>query len=221
MLQDPWGELGIETCLGIDMDKKITAEQCKFLPDYLVWNYDEAKLNAKGASKPLVKEKAVLFQALNKSSTPKPFSPTVIFSFVLGIALLVSIPTLHKTRYARFFDFALFFTTGTVGVLILFLWFFTTHHSEINLNILWANPANLVVSFVLLSKKYRPKLPNYYVAYGLPLILTLAFWSILPQQLNDAYLPVCFALLVRCSAHYGFSRVSDRRAMTSEKSQVT
>lgn len=217
LLQEPWGELGIETCLGIDMDKKITAEQFKFLPDYLMWNYDEAKLNVKGASKPLVKERAVLFQALNNSSSQNPFSPMIIFSFVLGMAFLFSVPIIHKTRFARVFDFALFFTTGAVGVLILFLWFFTTHHSRMNLNILWAIPANLVVSFLLLSKKYSPNLPNYYFAYGSLLILTLALWNILPQQLNYAYLPVCFALLVRCSAHYWFSRSSDRRVTMKKR----
>lgn len=202
LLQDPWGELGIETCLGIDMDKKITAEQFKFLPDYLMWNYDEAQINVKGIWEPLVKEKMVLFQSTKKSSSQNPFSPIVVFSFVLGLTLLISLPTLHKTFYARLVDFILFFTTGLMGLLVLFLWFFTTHHSQNNLNILWANPLNLLGAFLFFSNKRNAILLKFCLGYGILLALTLVFWSSLPQQLNPACLPVCLALLVRCSANY-------------------
>ncbi|WP_428660380.1 DUF4105 domain-containing protein [Runella sp.] len=207
LLQDPWGELGIETCLGIDMDKKITPEQFKFLPDYLMWNYDAAKINTNGVWMPLVKDKSVLYQSLGKPSSQNPFSPTVIFSLVLGLALLVSLPVIHKTGIARAFDAALFFTSGIVGLLVLFLWFFTTHHSQVNLNILWANPVNFVAAFMLFSKKYRPKLSNYFLVYGLLLVSVLVFWAILPQRLNNAYLPVCFALLLRVFANYDFTKL--------------
>ncbi len=202
LLNDPWGELGIETCLGIEMDKKITAEQFKFLPDYLMWNYDEAQINVKGIWEPLVKEKMVLFQSTEKPSSQHPFSPIIVFSFVLGLALLASVPTLHNTLYARLFDFTLYFTTGAVGLLVLFLWFFTTHHSQINLNILWANPLNLWVAFLFFSNKRNAVLLKFCLGYGILLALTLVLWSSLPQQLNPACLPVCVALLVRCSANY-------------------
>ncbi|RDB03184.1 Lnb N-terminal periplasmic domain-containing protein [Runella aurantiaca] len=215
LLHNPWGELGIETCLGIDMDKKITAEQFKFLPDYLMWNYDEAKIRPNGAWEPLVKEKVVLFQALNKTSPPNPFSPKAIFSFVLVLSCLLSLPTLHKTFFARLFDFTLFLTSGAVGLLILFLWFFTTHHSQINLNILWANPFNLVVSFLLFSKKRGPILLKISLVNGLLLVLVLAFWTILPQRLNNAYLLVCITLLIRHSANYWFLKAASSKIKTA------
>lgn len=218
LLKDPWGELGIETCLGIDMDKNITAEQFRFLPDYLMWNYDAAKINLQGGWVPLVKEKTTLFQSTEKSATQNPFSPFVIFSFVLGLALLFSLPFLHKSLCARLFDVALFFTTGAVGLLILFLWFFTTHHSQVNLNIFWANPLNLLGAFLCFSKKRTLLLLNFCLGYGLVLALVLAFWSSLPQQLNHAYLPVCVALLVRCTSNYWFLRASHNRINRKEKS---
>lgn len=73
--QNKWGELGIETCLGIEMDKKIKDEQFKFIPDYLMWNYDKAIVRtADGKHHPLVKEKNPLYtrngQQLNASSEP-------------------------------------------------------------------------------------------------------------------------------------------------------
>ena len=217
LLQNPWGELGIETCLGIDMDKKITAEQFKFLPDYLMWNYDEAKIRSNGTWEPLVKEKVVLFQALNNASPPNhPFSPKAIFGFVLVLSCLLSLPALHKTLFARLFDFTLFLTSGAVGLLLLFLWFFTTHHSQINLNILWANPFNLVVSFLLFSKKRSPIFLKMSLVNGMLLALVLVFWTILPQRLNNAYLLICFTLLIRCFANYWFSKASSNKIKTAQ-----
>jgi hypothetical protein len=166
---------------------------------------------------PLVKEKTTLFESTKKFSFQNPFSPFVIFSFVLGLALLFSLPLLHKSLYARLFDVTLFLTTGAVGLLILFLWFFTTHHSQVNLNIFWANPLNLLGTVLLLSKKRPLLLLNFCLGYGLVLALILAFWSSLPQQLNPAYLPICIALCVRCCSNYWFLRASYNRVTKKEK----
>lgn len=209
LLQNQWGELGIETCLGIDMDKKITPEQFKFLPDYLMWNYDEAKIKSNGVFVPLLKEKITLFKTLDQSynaSSQNFLSPILIFSIVLGLALIFSVPIIHETFFARLFHFILFFTSGTVGLLVIFLWFFTTHHSQVNLNILWANPANFFLSFLIFSKKYKLKLSSYYLIYGLLLVLVVVFWSILPQRLNNAYIIICLALILRCLANYWLSK---------------
>ena len=87
------------------------------------------------------------------------------------------------------------FGTGLLGVLIVFLWFFTDHTAtKWNLNLLWANPINLVLAFVLPSR--RSKFINQYLhAYFLVLGLFLSGWFFLPQDFNAAILPLIFALL--------------------------
>ncbi len=210
--KDPWGELGIETCLGIDMDKKIKPEQFKFLPDYLMRNYDEAKINQKGTWLPLVKEKSVLFRPTPETASQNPYRPIFIFSVVVVLAFLFSIPVLHPTLFARLFDFVLFFCSGMVGLLVLFLWFFTTHHAQVNLNILWANPPNILVSFLFFSKRYDHRLAQYSLVYGLLLVAVIVLWTFLPQHINNAYLPICAALSIRCFANYWFSTAQKKTA---------
>ena len=200
-----WGELGIETALGIEMDRKITDEQFKFLPDYLMWNYDKAQIRSDtGAYVPLVKEKIKMYtqDTQKKNSEPDPWSPSLVFSFIFVLALLVSIPIVHKTFFANLFDFLLFFSCGIVGLLLIFLWFFTIHYSQVNLNIVWANPVSLFLSFLYFSKTFKQKLRKYHLVYGGLLLLTLLLWPFLPQQLNKAYIFICMALCVRCFANY-------------------
>ncbi|MCF0058786.1 DUF4105 domain-containing protein [Dyadobacter sp. CY356] len=198
--QSKWGELGIETCLGIEMDRKITPEQFKFLPDFLMWNYDRATIKCNGKFVQLVTEKVPLFRSehnLNKKSFSDFYSPGITFSIICFIAFILTWPKLNKSIFARIFDFSLFFISGTVGVLLLFLWFFTTHYSQVNLNMIWANPLSLFFAFGFFTCKYNRNIRWYYFCYGLMLAVTILAWSILPQRLNFAYLPICLALSLR------------------------
>ncbi|WP_159474901.1 DUF4105 domain-containing protein [Dyadobacter sp. 3J3] len=203
--QSKWGELGIETCLGIEMDRKIKPEQFKFLPDFLMWNYDKAEIKSDHGFIPLVMDKIVLYQSneqINKVTLSGYFSPIVCFSIILLLAFIISFPKFKQSILARIFDFTLFFVCGIAGFLLLFLWFFTTHYSQVNLNLLWANPLGLFLSFGLFSRKNNRIIAGYYFYYGLLLVLTILGWAILPQQLNFAYLPVCLALALRCFSAY-------------------
>ncbi len=205
LTEDPWGELGIETCLGMEMDKKITPEQYKFLPDYLMWNYDEAITKSQGGWKPLVTQKTVLFEPTKDADKSAP-GPVFVFSALLILGLVISLPSLHNNIAARLFDFSIFFVTGVIGMLILFLWFFTTHHAQDNLNILWASPLNLFVGFLFLRKRSSVGLIRFCLIYGIWLVVLVVFSPILPQDFNPSYLPIFLLLIVRCGAYYWFSK---------------
>lgn len=201
--QSKWGELGIETCLGIEMDRKITPEQFKFLPDFLMWNFDKAKIKSGDKFVPLVNQKTFLFKSnepLNGDFSSAFFSPIICFSFIFLIALTLSFPSFNQSIFARIFDFSLFFICGIVGFLLLFLWFFTTHYSQVNLNLIWANPLGLILSFSIFYRKVNSGVSRYYFCYGFLLVLTILAWLVLPQQLNFAYFPVCLALALRSFA---------------------
>ena len=209
--KNKWGELGIETCLGIEMDKKIMDEGFKFIPDYLMWNYDKAILRTTdGKNIPLVKEKTSIYtrneQQVNASN--ELYSPSFLFGFIFIFILLISIPVIHNTFFANLIDFLLFFMCGLIGLLLVFLWFFTIHYSQINLNLFWANPLFFLLSFSYFSKTYKRKLMKYHLVVGLFLLFILMLWPILPQHLNNAYIFICMALSVRCLSHYWYSRKS-------------
>ncbi|MGC4022423.1 MAG: DUF4105 domain-containing protein [Cyclobacteriaceae bacterium] len=40
--QQPWGDLGIDICLGLPMDKHAQPYEYMFLPDYIEWSFDHA-----------------------------------------------------------------------------------------------------------------------------------------------------------------------------------
>lgn len=205
--QMKWGELGIETCLGIEMDRKIKDEQFMFIPDYLMWNYDKAMVRTKdGQNIPLVKEKISLYVRNQQLATTsgEPYAPAVVFGVIFILTLLVSLPSIHNTFFANLFDFLLFFSCGLVGLLLVFLWFFTVHYSQVNFNLLWANPVFFFLSFFYFSKTVKRKLTKYHLVIGLLLLLTLVFWTVLPQHLNNAYLFICMALCLRSFTHYRY-----------------
>jgi hypothetical protein len=211
LLNNPWGELGIETCLGIEMDKKISPDQFKFLPEYLMWNYDEARIrSANGTFVPLVKEKTILFKP--RASAPGKtivdyLQPLLCSSFILVLGVIVSFPKMNRTLFARLFDFSLFFICGLVGCLLVYLWFFTSHYSQCNMNLVWANPAGIFLSFYVFYRKQNTGMIRYHLYYGLLLLLAVLCWPFLPQQLNSAYFPVCLVLILRCFALFYYSKM--------------
>jgi len=58
--QQPWGDLGIDICLGLPMDKKASPHEYMFLPDYIENSFDHATNKTTGTL--LVKEKVITFE---------------------------------------------------------------------------------------------------------------------------------------------------------------
>jgi hypothetical protein len=86
------------------------------------------------------------------------------------------------------------FITGLVGIFLLLLWFCTDHRATAyNLNLLWANPINLIVAFLPASKLVRWK--RYITVYMVVLGLLLILWYFLPQHMNLAVIPLIAAIL--------------------------
>ena len=55
--QQPWGDLGIDICLGLPMDKVASPFEYMFLPDYIESCFDHATIENNGERVPLVKKK--------------------------------------------------------------------------------------------------------------------------------------------------------------------
>ena len=93
-------------------------------------------------------------------------------------------------------DGMLFFLTGMLGFILIFMWFGTDHSmTKNNYNLLWALPTHIVVSFFITSKKnWVKKYFNYSFYAG---VLLLLAWAFLPQQLNTALVPFVVLLMFR------------------------
>ena len=197
--QNSWGGLGIDAALGSVIDRLASVEEHLFLPKYL----DEILKHSK--FDPEATKLVLRSEVLNQTQKSKPstfwWSPLVI----LG---LVSITIIGMTYYDwtsksrnKFLDALLFFTTGSIGILILFLWFATDHTATAyNYNFLWAFGFNLL----LLPTVLKPKPKKRFVGYlkFLILLLTLMLLHSLTgvQAFNYTIIPLWIALLIR----YGF-----------------
>jgi hypothetical protein len=145
----PWSKFGMNLAIGNPSDKPLTNEEAMYLPDNLMINLD----NATNGGKPLVGRKYKLFTSSPKEISETIYLPIVIFALIYLLTLAF---TWHQNKYKKkgiLIDRILLFSTGILGVLIVFLWFFTIHGVTMyNWNLLWAWPTNLIVAFILKNK---------------------------------------------------------------------
>jgi hypothetical protein len=105
------------------------------------------------------------------------------------------------TAFLKVFDFLLFFLTGALGILLLFMWFGTDHAMcKSNYNLLWALPTHFAAAFFIFSKKSWVK--KYFLITAVGLMLLVAAWFFLPQQLNVSLLVICLLVLYRSLRKY-------------------
>ena len=190
-----WGSLGINVALGNRLDKMVTAEESMYLPDYVYSILEHSKIKRDNQLVPLVKQTKVLLDFKEKEAKSDVINPVLIFALLLFIGIYITYRDFKAKRRTKWFDAFLFFTTGVIGILIIFLWCFTTHSTAPNnFNFLWAFAPNFIVGFYVLKTRVQ-KWVMYYIR------LLLVFLSIIPlvwlskiQVFNSALLFI-FALL--------------------------
>lgn len=188
-----WTKLGMDLLLASPTDKIVTINQSMFLPNYLMKGIDSATPGREGS---YVKSRTLI----NAGSSSEPGSnywPLIVLSFVSLIIILISLLKSRPARIlTRVFDFLLFFKTGLIGCLVLFLWVASDHKAyAVNYNLLWALPTHLIVAFAVWKKPVW--LRKYFSACTILYVLLLITWFWLPQQFNPALIPVVLLLLFR------------------------
>jgi hypothetical protein len=186
-----WSEFGIDILLGEPLDKKMSNDESMFLPDYLLKGFDSTTING---NRLISEKKEILVPVL--PANKKPFlSPFILFSILF--LLIVALSVYKNTyRFLSVFDFILFFTTGLLGVFLLFMWFGTDHpECKNNFNLVWAFPFHIIIIFFLYKK--RNWVRRYFLFNSILLLALLVFWKWLPQEMNNALLPLVCLLLLR------------------------
>ena len=193
-----WGDLGIDICLGSEIDIKSDNYSSMFLPDFLFNSFAEAKFPD---GNELVLN-TIKIDSNHVQSTRNLFSPLNVFLFLLIITLIITFREFkYELRY-KYFDLLLFTITGLVGFLILYLWFFTDHLSSNNYNIIWATPLNFIIPFIINSIRFKKALHYYMLYYSSSLIVLLILWDLLPQEFNDSLIIIILILLIRSFAFF-------------------
>ena len=194
-----WSKLGIDLLLGEPTDAVMTAKQSQFLPDVLMMSLDSSN-----KQNPLILSSTNLYAIETDKNKGSVFTPTVVFSLLLIFIVALS---LSKNKWAiafmQGFDGLLFFLSGAVGILLVFMWTSTDHAMcKNNYNLLWALPTNTLLAFFTNSKKYFIK--KCFLATAVFLALVVLTWFFLPQQMNSAFLPIVLLLIYRSAGKYFF-----------------
>ncbi|HEV8286341.1 MAG TPA: DUF4105 domain-containing protein [Chitinophagaceae bacterium] len=191
-----WSKLGIDILLGSPLDKKLSNSEAMFLPDYLLKGFDSTKVNGV----PLVSEKKQILKPTLQSNKSPLLSPFGIFAILFIVIALLSVIK-STDRFLAVFDFFLFFFCGALGILILFMWFGTDHQTcRNNFNLVWAFPFHFFVVFFIFKKP--DWLRYYFLVNAIVLVLLLITWKWLPQEMNNALLPIICLLILRSVIRY-------------------
>ncbi len=205
-----WTDFGIDLIIGNKADKLPTPKQAVFLPMNLMNSLSRAKVEIKPGMlamrtnktviKKLVKsEKKVFDFNQNNKATPLILSPVWIFTLLFLLEIVIFYFTYKNGKIIfKWYDNIWFVVAFVASFFIIFLWFFTDHiATKNNWNLLWLNPLYLFMFFKDKWKKI------FAIIISILLFITLAGFSLIPQEMNPAIIPVAGLLLLKVSK-YGF-----------------
>ena len=190
---NPWLELGIDLVLGKKIDVLVNNENLMFLPKNVEQILDSSYVKNNEVQKKIVLSKNVFIKSNIKKDDLKSIK---IYSWIiLSITMLLLI--IKKERLFNYWSVINLFVVGTLGLVLLFMWFGTDHSgTKMNLNLLWASPLHFVLIFCIL-KGYLNNFTYWYLTFSIILIFTtILFWFTLTQEFNAFVKPIILQLAI-------------------------
>jgi hypothetical protein len=201
-----WGSLGMDIAIGAVVDKKASAWDYQFLPEYVMKGSANARITRDSASVDLVKATNSIYKNIpvkNKSSFIA--SPLFVFGIIGLIIIMFTIRDMKKKSRSRYLDSILFLITGLTGLFMLLLWFATDHSSTLNnYNILWAFPLSLLFARAISKKNPKKWIGKYVLFLVIMLILMILHWITGVQTYAKGLIPIYLALAIRYVYVYQF-----------------
>lgn len=189
-----WISLGFDLSLGQTVDRKVSGREEMFLPLELMDGFEKASYNGKA----LVGKTVTLYEAPAIKPGLALFSPRNVFWTLIIFGFLFAMWQRKSGRHIAWFDRALFFFAGLIGLVIFLLWFFTEHHVTVqNWNIIWANPLFLFLGFFLFTKKTSKWQEYFYLVFGGVCLSLIGFYYTLPQHMPAPMFPVVLYMGLR------------------------
>jgi hypothetical protein len=135
-----------------------------------------------------------------------------MFFWLLLVLFVLEVLLMNTSKQtSEMFDQFIFSITGILGLLFLFLKLFSLHPSlQTNMNILWANPLNLV--FVVAVRLGWKKVANaYLVLYVTLIFFCVVTWNNMPQKLPLEVMPLLALMAFRTVQRiFGFVKKTDK-----------
>ena len=199
----PWLKFGIDIMIGSPGDKKASFREQMFLPIELKNGLSKLTIQRGGQITPLLKNPVTIVDFPSPVLKEK-FISSPFFLFTLLLVLLIILAgTLRGRKFNRLLDIFLFAVYSLLALMMIFANFFSLHNElKWNLNIIWLNPFILICLLSLILNRdwqvwFRV---TFFLAAGF-----LAVAAILPQHVNNAFVPLIIILMLRSSVRSGFS----------------
>ena len=189
--ENSWAALGIDLCLGAVIDKKINRRETFFLPENLM-NY----LDLFDGD---IVNRSIIYSPESETSYRENLPSPLLINFILSLIIIaITIFNFRINKWSKSLDTLIFLLTGSIGILIIYLWFFSNHFAGAqNFNFLWAFPFNFALIFAI----HKNKVPKWSIGYIKLLIILIVLlflhWITGVQKYNLTLLPIFVALLIR------------------------
>ncbi|RYZ47300.1 MAG: DUF4105 domain-containing protein [Sphingobacteriales bacterium] len=170
-----WQRFGMNLLMGSPIDSIMTDDGSMFLPDFI----HQGLVHAKYRGEHVVESDVTILSHKHIFNTKIDGPLCMMIVLLVLTALSYLVKKLHKLKVVL--RFILLFSTGLLGLIILFMWLGTDHTACTgNYNILWAIPFNIVVAFAVHKKRFWLKV--YALAAISLLIVALIIHAIGIQQ---------------------------------------
>lgn len=150
----PWCSFGIDLLLGKSADIPVSREYLEFAPAYLMRSFATANCIDDNAERPLVKDTMEVGPVEDQAYFRFPLSPLQMMILVLMLTAIMCTLELLTEKKQWWFDILLYGVQGLAGIVITFLFLFSTHPT-VNTNVLVAlfNPLIFVLLPLILSRE--------------------------------------------------------------------
>ena len=196
--KNKWGDLGIDICLGPEIDYDVSFNEEMFLPDYLFKGIENA---VRDGDKNIV-SKTNIINLQKEDFQSYSLSPHYIFLIFFIISIYLSFRQVKYGIKYFVFDSIYLMVSGIIGCLLVYLWFFTDHLSSYNFNIVWAMPFNIIISILILVNPNSSLVKWYMFLYSVLLFSLLILWNWIPQNLNEVLLFFILGITLRLSINF-------------------
>ena len=196
--KNKWGDLGIDICLGPEIDYDVSFDEEMFLPDYLFKGIENA---VRDGDKNIV-SKTNIINLQKEDFQSYSLSPHYIFLIFFIISIYLSFRQVKYGIKYFVFDSIYLMVSGIIGCLLVYLWFFTDHLSSYNFNIVWAMPFNIIISILILVNPNSRLVKWYMFLYSVLLFSLMILWNWIPQNLNEILLFFILGITLRLSVNF-------------------
>lgn len=198
-----WRRAGIDLLVGVEADKKASFRDMMFLPLEMKDCLSETSIRHEGKLIPLLTNPVLVLDfAPPVVSQSILAGPMIVFSFLLIICIFLT-GWLRDRKSNLVIDLIIYSIFSILALMMIFFNLFSDHQQlKTNLNIIWLNPFIIICLISLLFNK------DWMIWFRLVFFISvgfLAFLVILPQNINNSFVPLIGILIVRTSTRAGFS----------------